>query len=134
EIEPLGASDIAVEHFAHMQADIHVGGRKFFACPAGAERLHLLARFHGCGKRSGTGMRTIFRRKDCKNAVTDQLEHVSTLRVDRRDHDGMICSGEVSVILVRPRRSLNQMAASIRSVTPRKMRPLSTRRPASRPR
>jgi hypothetical protein len=55
--------------------------------PAGAERLHLLARFHGCGKRSGTGMRTIFRRKDCKNAVTDQLEHVATLRVDRRDHD-----------------------------------------------
>jgi hypothetical protein len=31
-------------------------------------------------------MQAIFCRKDRKNAVTDQLEHVSTLRVDRRDH------------------------------------------------
>ena len=39
----------------------------------------------------------------------------------------MTCSGAVSVMRVKPRRSLNQITASIRSATPRTMRPPSTR-------
>lgn len=46
----------------------------------------------------------------------------------------LTCSGEVSVIRVKPRKSLNQTTASILSAMPRTIRPLSTRWPASRPR
>src|SRR6185369_3839680 len=87
EIEPLGASDIAVEDFADMQTNIHIGGRQRLSCTPRAQRLHLLACFNRGRKRGCTGMRTIFGCEDRQDAIANQLEHVPALRVDRRNDD-----------------------------------------------
>ena len=87
EIEPLGASDISIEHLAHMQTDIHIGDQQQLACTPHAECLYLFLCFDRSSKRGRTGVRAIFSRKDRKNAVADQLQHVPTLRVDRRNND-----------------------------------------------
>jgi hypothetical protein len=79
EVEPIAAADGAVEHFADMQAEIHVGNRLAGRCASPLEFGNTLARRGRSRQRRAAGMNAIFGREDCESAIADQFEYVATV-------------------------------------------------------
>src|SRR5262249_56920540 len=88
EVKPLAAADIAVEYFADMQAEVHVGNRFAGSLPALVQLGDAAARGDRRGQGRAAGVRAVFRGEDGERAVADELEHVTALSVNRRD-DGV---------------------------------------------
>ena len=97
----------------------------------------------GLGRRARTaGVRRIIGPEDRQHAVADQLQHFAARFVDRGDdrigvvveqRDDLVGRGGVGDPGVAVQVGEPEHRAD-RSATPREMRPLSTRWPASRPR
>ena len=93
------------------------------------------------GSRRYSGPDIAGERKDREHAVADELEDLAAVRVYRRDLaverlvervDHLACAHALRSS-VKPRRSENQITASITSMSPRRILPASTRSPALRP-
>src|SRR2546430_4848318 len=92
EIEPLGAAEIAVEHLADMQAEIHVGDRQ---APRGAPVLwfpHFAARGRRGGERGRAGARTD-RKSTRLNSSHSQISYAVFCLKKKKNTKATPCAG-----------------------------------------
>lgn len=91
KVQPFAASDIAIDDFADMQAEIHVGDGLALRCTPFFEFGDGAARGNGGGQRRVAGVHAVFGGKNGKRTVADQLEHVAAMLVDgQEDRIGIV--------------------------------------------
>jgi hypothetical protein len=85
EVEPVLAADVAVKHFADMQADIGRSGRPAIAGAAGVERGHVASETMLGPKGGSPGGGHVGVGELRQHAVADQLQDVAALVMDGVD-------------------------------------------------
>src|SRR5215468_4317508 len=85
KVKPFPTSDIAVEDFPDVQAEIHVGYRFAFCLPTLIQNCDSLTRSNRCRECRAACACSVFRGENGKRTVADQLEHIATVLMDRRD-------------------------------------------------
>jgi len=68
-----------------MQTEIHVGCGFTARRPSFVQGDDAVARRDRRGQCRSAGMRSVFRGENGKGAITDQLEYIAAMLVDRRD-------------------------------------------------
>ena len=76
------ASDVAIEDFADVQTEIHVGYRFAVRRPAPVQFNNALARSDRRGQCRSASARAVFRSEDRKRTVADQLNYVTAMPVN----------------------------------------------------